>query len=65
MNYLINKIKNAKIIYEPFPHIIIHNFIEENDLKNILDNIEIDNLKDINEKYTMVHYPGAKLQMTY
>lgn len=61
MNYLINKIKNAKIIYEPFPHIIINNFIEENDLKNILDNIEINNLKDINEKYTMVHYPGAKI----
>ena len=61
MEYIIKKIENAEIIVKPFPHIIIHNFIEDHDLKNIIENIEIDNLNEIEKKYKKVHYPGAKL----
>tara|TARA_Y100000389_G_scaffold204199_1_gene255502 strand:+ start:17 stop:790 length:774 start_codon:yes stop_codon:yes gene_type:complete len=60
MDYIIKKIEDAEIIVKPFPHIIIPNFIEDDDLKNILDNIEIDNLNEIEKKYKKVHYPGAK-----
>lgn len=61
MNYILEKIRNAQIIKDPFPHIIIPNFLEDNDLKNIIKNIEISNLKEIEKKYIKVHYPGAKI----
>jgi len=60
MEYILTKIENAEIIVKPFPHIIIHNFIEDDDLKNIIENIEIDNLNEIGKKYKQVKYPGAK-----
>ena len=60
MDYILEKIKSAKIIEKPFPHIIIPNFLEENDIENIIDNIEIDNLNQIDKKYKKVVYPGAK-----
>lgn len=60
MDYILKKIEDAEIISKPFPHIIIPNFLEGDDLKNILDNIEIDHLNEIEKKYKKVHYPGAK-----
>ena len=60
MNYILKKIEDAVIIEKPFPHIIIPNLLEDDNLTNIIDNIEIDNLNEIEKKYTKVHYPGAK-----
>ncbi len=60
MNYIIKKIQDSVIIEKPFPHIIIHNFFEDEDLTKILNNIEIENLNEIEKKYIKVHYPGAK-----
>ena len=60
MDYILKKIEDAEIISKPFPHIIIPNFLEDYDLKNILDNIETDHLNEIEKKYKKVHYPGAK-----
>lgn len=60
MDYIIDKIKKSEIIDRPFPHIIISNLLEENDLIDILNIINIDNLHSIDKKYTKVQYPGAK-----
>lgn len=59
MEYLLNKINNVNVIQEPFPHIIISNFFNDDDLNNILNNININKLSDINSKYEKTYYPGA------
>lgn len=60
MDCIIKKIEEAEIIVKPFPHIVISNFLEDDDLIDILDNIDIDNLNVIDKKYKLVQYPGAK-----
>ena len=39
MNYLLNKIKDAKLELKPFPHIVIDNFLDQDDFKLISNEI--------------------------
>ena len=39
LDYLLEKVEKAELIVDPFPHIIIDNFLNEDDLKSYLDEI--------------------------
>ena len=61
-NYVLKRIKKSKIIKEPFPHIEIGNFLKKKHYEELLQNLLIKNLDQIDKKYILQYYPGAKLE---
>lgn len=69
LDYLCNKVKNSKIIFEPFPHLEINNFLSDSDLELILKSkqIHFEKCKNIHEllkklnqkKYLIQSFPGC------
>lgn len=69
LNYLIEKIKNAKFSDFPFKHIYIENFFEENDFKDIINSSDVCYLGLKNDEilihslldggYKIIKFPGC------